>query len=167
MKKKTCYIAFFGFLFFVIFLRLFRLATTPLRMHIDEAGLGLNAWSIANFGTDRYGNFLPVCPTNFYGEQSAFYTYFCALLVKLFGLNIYTLRLPGVIMGVVAVLFGSLILKEKCDHFPYLFALHKKNVYFLTKIFYVFLNNYQLFLYQHFLNLILVKNYVILPHMSP
>lgn len=113
MKKKTCYIAFFGFLFFVIFLRLFRLATTPLSMHIDEAGLGLNAWSIANFGTDRYGNFLPICPTNFYGEQSAFYTYFCALLVKLFGLNIYTLRLPGVIMGVIAVLFGSLILKEK------------------------------------------------------
>ena len=113
MKKQKNYISFLGLLAFILFLRLFNLATTPLSMHIDEAGLGLNAWSIANFGTDRYGNFLPVCPINFYGEQSAFYTYFCALLVKLFGLNIYTLRLPGVIMGVVAVVFGSLILKEK------------------------------------------------------
>ncbi len=113
MKKQKIYISFLGLLAFILFLRLFNLATTPLSMHIDEAGLGLNAWSIANFGTDRYGNFLPVCPINFYGEQSAFYTYFCALLVKLFGLNIYTLRLPGVIMGVVAVVFGSLILKEK------------------------------------------------------
>lgn len=113
MKKKTYYISFFGLLFFIIFLRLYNLATAPLSMHIDEAGLGLNAWSIANFGTDRYGNFMPICPSNFYGEQSAFYTYFCALLVKLFGLNIYTLRLPGVIMGIVAVVFGSLLLKEK------------------------------------------------------
>ncbi len=113
MKKKTFYISFIGLLFFIIFLRVYNLATTPLSMHIDEAGLGLNAWSIANFGTDRYGNFMPICPSNFYGEQSAFYTYFCALLVKLFGLNIYTLRLPGVIMGIVAVVFGSLLLKEK------------------------------------------------------
>lgn len=104
----------FGSLLFgVIFLRIFHIATTPLGMHIDEAGLGLNAWSIANFGTDRYGNFMPVCPSNFYGEQSAFYTYFCALLVKIFGLNIYTLRIPAVVMGVLAVLFGSLLIREK------------------------------------------------------
>ena len=112
VKKQKVYISFFGLLAFILFLRLFSLATTPLSMHIDDAGLGLNAWSIANFGSDRYGNFLPVCPINFYGEQSAFYTYFCALLVKLFGLNIYTLRLPGVIMGVVAVIFGSLLLRN-------------------------------------------------------
>lgn len=95
------------------FLRVYRIAQVPLEMHIDEAGLGLNAWSLAYYGTDRYGNWLPVCPSNFYGEQSAFYTYFCALLVRLFGLNLTTLRLPGVIMGIVAVLFGALIMREK------------------------------------------------------
>lgn len=113
MKKRTFYLLFGSLLFFIIFLRVFHIATTPLGMHIDEAGLGLNAWSIANFGTDRYGNPMPVCPSNFYGEQSAFYTYFCALLVKIFGLNIYTLRMPAAIMGVLAVLFGSLIIREK------------------------------------------------------
>lgn len=113
MKKSTHCIIFGILLFIIIFLRVFQLDKIPLGMHIDEAGLGLNAWSIANFGTDRYGNFMPVCPSNFYGEQSAFYTYFCALLVKLFGLNLYTLRLPAVIMGVLAVVFGALLIREK------------------------------------------------------
>lgn len=113
MKKHAGYLMFAALLLFAAFLRLYHIASTPLEMHIDEAGLGLNAWSIANFGTDRYGNFMPVCPSNFYGEQSAFYTYFCALLVKFFGLNIYTLRMPGVIMGILTVLFGALLMKEK------------------------------------------------------
>lgn len=113
MKKRTEYLLSGALLLSAVLLRTYHIAVTPLEMHIDEAGLGLNAWSIANFGTDRYGNFLPVCPSNFYGEQSAFYTYFCALLVKFFGLNIYTLRIPGVIMGIVTVFFGSLLMREK------------------------------------------------------
>lgn len=116
MQKKTSYrkyIVPFLLLLFASLLRLVSLDQIPLDMHIDEAGLGLNAWSIAQFGTDRYGNFLPVCPSNFYGEQSAFYTYFTALLVKMFGLSLFTLRLPAVVMGLVSVLFGALILKEK------------------------------------------------------
>lgn len=113
MKRHVYCLLFGSLLFFVIFLRVFHIATVPLGMHIDESGLGLNAWSIANFGTDRYGNFMPVCPSNFYGEQSAFYTWFCALLVKIFGLNIYTLRMPAAVMGVLSVLFGSLLIREK------------------------------------------------------
>lgn len=111
--KKTDYGLTAVLLLMAVFLRVYRMGTLPLGMHIDEAGVGLNAWSIAHYGTDRYGNFMPVCPLNFYGEQSAFYTYFCALLVKIAGLNIYTLRLPGVIMGIVAVVFGALLMKEK------------------------------------------------------
>lgn len=113
MKKNITYLLFGAIVLAAAFLRIYRIGTLPLEMHIDEAGLGLNAWSLANFGTDRYANFLPVCPSNFYGEQSAFYTYFCALFVKLFGLNIYTLRLPGAVMGVLTVLFGALLMREK------------------------------------------------------
>lgn len=113
MKKRIHYFLFGSLLLLIIFLRVFHIATTPLGMHIDEAGLGLNAWSAANFGTDRYGNPMPVCPSNFYGEQSAFYTYFCALLVKIFGLNIYTLRMPAAVMGVITAVFGALLIREK------------------------------------------------------
>lgn len=113
MKKQTRYFLFGALIIFIIFLRVYHIAVTPLGMHIDEAGLGLNAWSLASFGTDRYGNPMPVCPSNFYGEQSAFYTYFCALLVKIFGLNIYTLRMPAAVMGVLAALFAALIIKER------------------------------------------------------
>lgn len=113
MRKQARHLLVLGLLLFAVFLRVYRISSIPLEMHIDEAGMGLNAWSIANFGTDRYGNFMPVCPVNFYGEQSAFYTYFCALLVKIFGLNPYTLRMPGVIMGILTVWFGALLMREK------------------------------------------------------
>ncbi len=113
MKKLIYFFCLIGVMILAVFLRVYHLDAIPLSMHIDESGLGLNAWSIANYGTDRYGNVFPICPINFYGEQSAFYTYFCAVLVKIWGLNIYTLRLPGVIMGIVAVFFGGLICKEK------------------------------------------------------
>ena len=113
MRKYGRYLLPGSLLLFAAFLRIYHIASVPLGMHIDEAGLGLNAWSMAHFGTDRYGNFMPVCPVNFYGEQSAFYTWFCALLVKLFGLNIYTLRMPGVVMGLLTVLFGALLMREK------------------------------------------------------
>lgn len=113
MKKSIPYLSFFILLSLIVFLRVFRIGTVPLSMHIDEAGLGLNAWSIANFGADRYGNPMPVCPSNFYGEQSAFYTYFSALLIKMFGLNIYTLRLPAAVMGVLTVIFGALLIRER------------------------------------------------------
>lgn len=113
MKRSIRYLSFFTLLFLIVFLRVYHIATVPLNMHIDEAGLGLNAWSVANFGTDRYGNPMPVCPSNFYGEQSAFYTYFSALLVKIFGLNIYTLRLPAAVMGILTAIFGALLIREK------------------------------------------------------
>lgn len=113
LQKCVNYIVVGCVILAAVFLRTYRIATLPLGLHIDEAGLGLNAWSIANFGTDRYANYLPVLPSNFYSEQSAFYTYFCALLVKLFGLNMYTLRMPGVIMGVLTVIFGALLMRER------------------------------------------------------
>ncbi len=113
MRKCGRHLLFGGLLLLAAFLRIYHIASVPLEMHIDEAGLGLNAWSMAHFCTDRYGNFMPVCPVNFYGEQSAFYTCFCALLVKLFGLNLYTLRMPGVVMGLLTVVFGSLLIREE------------------------------------------------------
>ena len=54
MKKKALYIISFSLLLlFAIFLRVYNIASTPLQMHGDGAGLGVNAWSIANYGTDR------------------------------------------------------------------------------------------------------------------
>lgn len=82
-KRQFQYLA-IGLFLTAILLRTVLLTNVPLRVHPDEAGLGLNAWTIATFGTDRYGNFLPVCPLNYYGEQSAFYTYFCAGLCRCF-----------------------------------------------------------------------------------
>ena len=42
-----------------VFLRVYRLGELPDVLHIDEAGLGYNAWCLAHFGTDRYLNVRP------------------------------------------------------------------------------------------------------------
>lgn len=42
-----------------LFLRAWRIAEVPDIVHIDEAGLGRNAWCLANYGIDRYFNELP------------------------------------------------------------------------------------------------------------
>ena len=46
MKKNTVYLLFGAILLAAAFLRIYRIGTLPLEMHIDEAGLGLNAWSL-------------------------------------------------------------------------------------------------------------------------
>ena len=53
MSKHSKYVAATILILFAALLRLTYLTTITHEMHIDEAGLGLNAWSIAHFGTDR------------------------------------------------------------------------------------------------------------------
>ena len=44
MTKKSRSLLFGALFLFAILLRIYRISTVPLGMHIDEAGLGLNAW---------------------------------------------------------------------------------------------------------------------------
>ena len=78
-----------------LFLRAYRITQVPDIVHIDEAGLGYNAWCLANFGIDRYFNEMPVYPENFGGGQSPLYTYLVVLLIKTVGkgsLSLFLLR---------------------------------------------------------------------------
>ena len=91
-----------------LFLRLYRLSELPYGLHVDEVGLGYNSWCLAHFGTDRYLNELPIYLRNYMSGQSPFYTYFVVLLLKLSGgrLSVFLLRLPAVILSLLAVIFG-------------------------------------------------------------
>lgn len=112
--KKNIYTISYGLLFLLaIFLHFYKLADIPYGLHVDEAGLGSNAWCLANFGTDRYGNAFPIYPQNFDGGQSPLYTYFATLLVFLNHKTISTfvLRLPGALMGLGSIYFGSKTIK--------------------------------------------------------
>ena len=86
LVKKYWYSAAILLLFLIaVFLRVYRLESLPDVLHIDEAGLGYNAWCLAHYGTDRYLNVRPFYPQNFYGGQSPLYTYLLALLIRTVG----------------------------------------------------------------------------------
>lgn len=106
-KYFLCLTAIFAF---ALFLRIYRIHEIPDIVHIDEAGLGCNAWCLANYGVDRYFNEMPIYPENFDGGQSPLYTYLVVLLVKTVGggsLSLPLLRLPGAIFSMLVVLFGA------------------------------------------------------------
>lgn len=60
ISKKYSYYFILGLMFLcTILLRVYKLAQLPDILHIDEAGLGYNAWCLAHYGTDRYLNVHP------------------------------------------------------------------------------------------------------------
>ena len=65
---------FYGILFLLaLFLRIYRLSELPYGIHIDEAGMGYDAYAVSNWGLDRYYKFRPVYFIN-YGGGRAFFT---------------------------------------------------------------------------------------------
>lgn len=103
----------YGLIFLLaLFLRVYRLNDLPYGIHMDEAGMGYDAYSLANWGLDRYYKFYPVYFINFGGGQSVLYGYSCAFLLKFFKLSVTLLRTPAVISGMMTWLFGTLLIKE-------------------------------------------------------
>ena len=53
-----------------VFVRCYRLSDIPYGMHIDEAGMGYDAWGIATVRADRWLNVKPLYLVNYGGGQS-------------------------------------------------------------------------------------------------
>jgi len=104
-------------IFLAAFLRLFLLTRVPPSLNWDEVSMGYTAYSIAETGRDEWGEFLPLFFRS-YGEwKSAVYIYLLVPLVKFFGLNAWTIRLPSALAGILAVylvyLIGRRLYSEK------------------------------------------------------
>lgn len=95
-----------------LFSRLYEFGILPNSVHVDEAGLAYNAFNIAYHNVDRYNNLFPIYVMNFYGGQSPIYTYLVVVLIKLFGLNLFVVRLPALVFSFVTLIFGYLIAKR-------------------------------------------------------
>lgn len=106
-----------GVLFFVVLsilliTRLYKIESVPYGLHVDEAGMAYDAWSIAHYGVDRYLNSFPVYFINYGGGQSVLYGYLSAILINIYGLSIYTIRLPGIILSVLTGVIGFKITEK-------------------------------------------------------
>lgn len=97
---------------FVFITKFYKLTEIPYGIHVDEAGMGYDAWCLANYGVDRWRNHLPVYLVNFGGGQSALYAYLCAVLVRFNGgnVNLLLMRLPGAIISFAAYISALFLL---------------------------------------------------------
>lgn len=90
-----------------LFVHLFQITKIPNGIHVDEMGMGYDAWCLAHFGVDRYLKAYPVYLMNFGGGQSALYAYLCIPFVKWFGLSPLSIRLPGILLYMISLFCGA------------------------------------------------------------
>src|SRR3989344_1080234 len=112
-KKNFLYIAGLILVFILgIFVYFYKLDKIPSGFYIDEALPGYNAYSILKTGKDEYGKFFPIA-FRFYGSYNPpLYTYLTIPSIALFGLNIYAVRFPSVLFGLLSALVFYLMLKK-------------------------------------------------------
>jgi 4-amino-4-deoxy-L-arabinose transferase-like glycosyltransferase len=112
MEKQKKY----SFLLVVIlvlasFLRFWRLGSYP-ALNADEAAIGYNAFSLLETGKDEHGNYWPLHFQSFNDYKPGLYFYLVLPFVKLFGLNVWSVRIPGALIGVASVYLIFLLVNE-------------------------------------------------------
>lgn len=106
-----------NFLFLMIIavaaiLRLWQLGNVPPSPDWDEAALGYNAYSIMLTGRDEYGTSFPITLRSFDDYKPALYAYLVIPFIKIFGLEVFAVRLPSAIFGMLTVIATYLLVKE-------------------------------------------------------
>lgn len=87
-----------------LFLRVYKIDSIPPSISWDEASVGYDAFSIANYGYDQWGNLLPLVFKSFEDDKNPIHVYFTAVSVKVLGLSDFSIRFPVAIFGVLNVL---------------------------------------------------------------
>lgn len=99
-------------IFLIVFSRFFAFNISPPSPYWEEVALGYDAYSIAQTARDHHGNFLPLAAFESFGDyKPSLYFYAAAPFVKIFGLNIFAVRLPTLLAS-IAIIFGTAILAK-------------------------------------------------------
>jgi len=86
-----------------IALRAYRYATLPDGINQDEASMAYDAFAIARYGIDRNGYRLPVYTVAWGSGQNVLNLYLVAPLVYCFGLTMWAIRLPSLLLGIATL----------------------------------------------------------------
>ncbi len=101
-----------GILIVAVVLRFWQLGIVPASPDWDEVALGYNAFSIWKTGVDEYGTKFPLVLRSFDDYKPPLYAYLAIMPIALFGLNVWSIRIPSAIFGVLAVFGTYLLVKE-------------------------------------------------------
>lgn len=112
--KYLCYLV----VLLGIAVRCYKFGLVPSNLQADEAGAAYDAWSLVNYGVDRFRISFPVYFINFGGGQNALYTYLCAIAISIFGFSQAAVRLPALVISGIMALCGVSIVrntwKDRC-----------------------------------------------------
>lgn len=98
---------------FALFLYLYRLDSIPPAVYVDEAVAAYDAYSISQTLRDHYGQLLPLNFKFFGSYTPGLYVYLQAIIIRLLGLNEFSLRLlSSVSMLAVALAIYYFFTKE-------------------------------------------------------
>lgn len=106
-RKKECF-AFWAIFIGAVLVRCIGFGVVPAGVNQDGAMAAVDAWALSKYGTDRYGIQLPVHFTAWkYGQMSVLLSYCMVPFLKLFGFNIFAIRLPMLLAscGSVALVY--------------------------------------------------------------
>ncbi len=107
-KKNLIYLI----LFIAVCVRAWSFPDIPGGLNQDEASAGYDAWSIAHYGIDRNGTFLPSYHISWGSGASVLLSYLLVPLIWVFGLSVWVVRLPSSCLSLASVLVFYVLLKR-------------------------------------------------------
>ena len=112
MKRKEC-LLFWGILIAAVIVRCIGFPGIPGGINQDEAMAGVDAWALSQYGTDRYGTFMPVHFAAWqYGQMSVLLSYCMVPFIKLLGFGTLAVRLPMLIISCGSVALTYFVGKQ-------------------------------------------------------
>jgi 4-amino-4-deoxy-L-arabinose transferase-like glycosyltransferase len=110
--KKLKLIVLVVILILAAILRFYKLDKIPPSLNWDEIAAGYNAYTIANWGADEYGNKFPLVFKSFGDDKHPVHIYLTAAVIKIFGLSDFSTRSGSAMVGVLAVFAIYFLAKE-------------------------------------------------------
>lgn len=86
---------------FGIFFRVINFPGIPAGLNQDEVAAGYEAFSLLHSGADKWGNILPAYFVAWGSGQSVLLSYLQIPFIYIFGLNVFSIRLPSLILGIL------------------------------------------------------------------
>jgi 4-amino-4-deoxy-L-arabinose transferase-like glycosyltransferase len=106
------HIFFYAVFFAGCAVRLLFLSRLPKGLNQDEAYSGYEAWSLLNFGIDSWGYRNPVHFITWGSGMNALYVYLSMLPIKLFGLSVFSVRIPQALFGCLTLIMFYFFCKK-------------------------------------------------------
>lgn len=108
-----------GIVILAAVLRLWQLGNIPPSPDWDEVALGYDAYSIIHTGKDEFGKFLPVVLRSFDDYKPALYAYLTIPSILMFGLNVFAVRFPSALFGIISVIAVFFLVRELFKEYKY------------------------------------------------